>query len=181
MSKHQISTRTLALIVLGSAVGFGAMASATPLWASGIRDLVIFIQAVAIGGAIFDRGPRRAFWAGLAIVGSCNFPTISVLLSSRDGLASQGADRLAVLLHPYAESSMMPAGTSDEVISFDVVRKIYHTDPGAKATNARRILGDLFGLLYGIAGGLTVRAIYLSGEARRSKGPDPGTDRHRTA
>ena len=156
MAKHQISTRALILLVLTLAIAFAAMVSATPFWAAAIRSVVLFPLTLALGGGLCDQSQRRAFWIGLALFGWSAFLPVAKALGHNDALAGQAAHQVTLWLHPHAERAMTPAGTPDEVVSFDASRQLSSIDAGGKAATAERILGDLFALIYGVIGGFSV-------------------------
>jgi hypothetical protein len=182
VSLRRYSIRTLALSVSACAVAFAALSSATQLWAIVIRDFIVFVFTSAVGGAIFDRGPRRASWTGLAMFGWLYFPPYSTLLGLGDGLASYGARRIALTHHPCTESMTPPTAYFGEATTFDVVHKVYGIDSGKRAANAERIMGDLIALAYGLLGGLITRTIAIRGCARDvSARPRPMSEDDRPA
>ena len=67
--KVRFSLLWLMALVLLVAVGFAALGNPTGLWASALFTLAVFLLCVAVLGAVFRHGRRRAFWVGFATFG----------------------------------------------------------------------------------------------------------------
>jgi hypothetical protein len=171
---RKFSLRTMALVVAGCGFALAAVASATELWAAVVRDLVLFALTLAVAAALCDRGPRRAFWAGMAIFGWMCFPTVSALLGQDDGLAGYVSRHVALTAHPYLESVIVPRPLNGEETTYDINRKVYGIDSGRKAAYARRAMRDLIALAYGLLGGAVTGAIAVAGKQAGKPGAGPG-------
>jgi len=68
--RFRFSIASLILVVLGLGIGFAALRSPTPLWASALFTLALAGVGAAVLAAVFRRGARRAFWAGFATFGA---------------------------------------------------------------------------------------------------------------
>ena len=69
MIRPRASIAGLMGVVLVSAVGVAALKAATPLWSSVTLTATLGLMGLAALGAIFRSGPKRAFWAGVAVLG----------------------------------------------------------------------------------------------------------------
>jgi hypothetical protein len=69
MRRPRVSIAGLMVVVLISALGVAALKAATPLWASIVLTTTLALLGLAILGAMFRSGDRRAFWAGFAVFG----------------------------------------------------------------------------------------------------------------
>ncbi len=64
---RRISIRSLMAVVLISAVGLAALRTASDLWAGWVLLLALAGVGIAVLGAVFMRGPERAWWVGFAL------------------------------------------------------------------------------------------------------------------
>jgi hypothetical protein len=65
----RLSLAGLLGIVLAVAVGLAALSSPTDLWAATALSLTLAALGFAVVGALLRRGPARAYWVGLAVIG----------------------------------------------------------------------------------------------------------------
>jgi hypothetical protein len=66
---RRISIRGLMTIIVVSAVGLAALRNANDLWAAMIFLVAAAAVGVAVLGALFSRGGKRAWWTGFALFG----------------------------------------------------------------------------------------------------------------
>lgn len=174
---YQISVGTMCVLTLGCGVALAAVAVASPLWVSLVRDLTVLTLATAVAGAIFGPPPRRVFWGGLAITGWLFLPPIVTLLSLGESVAGHLSTEISQRIHPYVEGVTLPADPENGSSTFDRARGIWGRDLGKRAANTERILRDLSALIYGVSGGLLAQVIAVHRRARSGPASDtPPTD-----
>jgi hypothetical protein len=69
LEEPNVDRTRLSVAALMGVVGLAALAYPTPMWAGVALTATLALLAVALLGAIFDRGGGQAFWSGAAIVG----------------------------------------------------------------------------------------------------------------
>lgn len=152
MGEGGTSVRTVLLIVALCAAGLAAVHSATALWLELSRGAAWVALAIALAGAFFARGRRRAFWAGFAIFGWQFFAVPAGVLPG-DRLAGDLGYTLAKSVHPLVQTRT-PALQDGPPIAIDIETGMPTFDPGRKAERAGEIIRIGLGLLYAGLGGL---------------------------
>jgi hypothetical protein len=69
--RFSIGSLLTVIAILG--VGFAALRSPSPVWASAIFTVTAVTLVAAASNAIFGRGARRAYWLGFALFGGAYF------------------------------------------------------------------------------------------------------------
>lgn len=97
----RISVKGVLLAVAAVAVSCAALINANDVWAAVVYGVTLGCLFVAIVGAIFRRGHRRAFWAGFAVFGWGYFLLMGATLENPLGGRAGGlpTSLLLVKLH----------------------------------------------------------------------------------
>jgi hypothetical protein len=69
MVRFRFSIAQLSAVVLVAGFIFAAAHSPTEPWANGAFSLALLVLGLALLGALFRRGPGRAYWRGFALLG----------------------------------------------------------------------------------------------------------------
>jgi hypothetical protein len=173
MQPFRVSIAALLAVVACCAIAFAALRFASGTWAAVMLMVVLAILATAVFRAIFQRGPQRAFWLGLALFGGVS---VVLLLAPWVGprlRARLPTTRLLDQLYPHVhldseESATIPRGTFDESFSAwaeahpsAVLTTLVHSSPVQIywVTPAREAFGRIghliLALALGVAGGVT--------------------------
>jgi hypothetical protein len=75
MTRLRFTLAQLMAAVIFIGLGFAALRSASPLWASAVFTLTVAVLSAAILGAMARRGRARLTWAGFALFGWIYFGT----------------------------------------------------------------------------------------------------------
>lgn len=70
MARPRLSIAGLLGSVVIAAVGFAALHNASPLWAGFVVLAAVALLALAVLGAVYRRGAKRAFWLGFDLFGA---------------------------------------------------------------------------------------------------------------
>ncbi len=95
-------------IVLASAVGLTALRNASKTWAGAMLLLTCGILALAVVGAIYRQGARRAWWLGFSIFG-WGYMALSGCWSA-NGLTDLPTTEVLKILKPWLAVSPPPGG-----------------------------------------------------------------------
>ncbi len=166
-SRPRFSIAALMGIVVVCAVGIAALRYASELWENILFTLTLGLLAFALLGAIYRRGPRRAFWVGFALIGWGY-----LLLGFGPWCAEQVRPHL---ITTWLVDRLYPSIAPSEVIGVDFDFKVATSStPSQKglsphvyllATNSRepfqRIGQCLWALLLAFVGGRIARRLFL--------------------
>src|SRR5690349_6089113 len=69
MARFRFPLARLSAVVLVTAIAFAAARSPDEYWANGAFSFALLVLGIAALGAIFRKGPARAYWGGFALLG----------------------------------------------------------------------------------------------------------------
>jgi hypothetical protein len=164
MSRLRFSIAGLLVFILAAALGLAALSRPSCLWASATFSLLLLFLTVALIGALYRRGHKRAFWTGFLTCGS-----LYVVLSLAPWFDSHVGPRLittAMLDLLYPKVPLLQSTTSavnDPWVLWTGSPPDYslaHPRVGfnVSTTDEFLLIGhSLFGLLIAFTGGLLTR------------------------
>ena len=166
MNPRGISIAGLSGFIILIGTGFAALRIATVAWTNVASTVVLALLLTAVAGAIFVRGPERAYWTGFAIFG-----WTYLLFVNGSWIGGQFGHDLTSGLGELAESMIpveTPSNPADRVIAMELL-----ATRSVKVGNFVQI-GRLFlALLFAIIGGLVARAFACRAEPFDHRDPTP--------
>lgn len=162
------------------AVGFAALRSSSPIWASAIFTATIFLLLAGVVGAFAHRGPSRPVWLGFATFGSAYLLGAFWLWPGPNGV------KAPPLLSKFLIDALEPGTVGTSVLTIDPgpvgessteTPQMYYPPPKSgnfvvaapfpgrvvNLLHFRRIGHSLTAILFGIAGALLGRFLASGG------------------
>ena len=173
MNPRGISIAGLSGLIILIGTGLAALRMATVVWTNVASTVVLALLLTAVAGAIFVRGPERAYWTGFAIFG-----WTYLLFVNGSWIGGQFGYDLTSGLGELAES-MIPVETPSNPAGRGIIAMELLASRSVKVGNFVQI-GRLFlALLFAIIGGLVARAFAGRAEPFDHRDPTPAERRDR--
>jgi MFS family permease len=182
----RFSLKTLFIAVLVLAIALAALKFANPIWASSLFTLLLVVLFAGFLGAVFGRGERRVFCAGLVLSGlgyllavygpwfeshvSGHLATTRLLNHVHSGSKKSTFVPVSASTS-YSELARMLRNPGDDTAARDR-QVVMTTQPamgvrvtiGPSRNDIMRVGHSLFAFLMAVAGGATARWIWLRGQ-----------------
>jgi hypothetical protein len=156
MSRLRFTLAQLMAAVIFIGLGFAALRSASPLWASAVFTVTLAVLSAAVLGAMARRGRARMTWAGFALFGWIYLGTTFGPWASVNGVMAPPYVTRWVL--DYWDAKRGPVGQMDlwpgEVL-FSPFPPAALTPPGS--VQFRRVGHCLAAILFGLVGAVLGR------------------------